>query len=1293
MPAAKYHLCLFVFLANTALTASGAIPPAFTQNKGQWDSAVHYRIPTGGGYIYLDQNGLTIDMLEPGFFDKLHDRFQSGDETYTGRGHVLKIALNGADLSKPHTAVEDIGTRQNYYIGNDPSHWASDVRSYAAVSYPDIYPNIDLVYHVDRGAVKYDYWVRPGGDPNDISTTITGGTRINVRNGNLIVETSVGEYGELKPFAYQTDEYGAVQEIPCEFRLKGETVSFRFPEGYDHERLLVIDPEIAFSSYVGSVSDNFGFTASYDEEGNLYAGAIVFGSYYPITAGAYEDAFGGGSIDCGITKFSSDGTQLLYSTFFGGAGSESPHSMVVNDDNELYVLGSTSSNDLPVFDSSLQNTFGGGTNVGGIGFNYTAGSDIFVARFSADGTALLSSTYLGGSGNDGVGTTPSLNFNYGDIFRGEIVLDQEGFVYIGSVSTSNDFPIVGGFSNSPVGNAGGVVCKLNPELTEIVWSTFTGGSTNNAVYGIQIGPDQTVYVTGGTGWGFIPGTDSGAQPTYGGGSGDGFIQRISSDGSTVLGATFCGTYDFDQNYFVQLDTQGNVFVVGQSRGDMPISDGVYSNPNSKQFIQKYTPDLSEMLWGTQVGSGSGQIDISPSAFLVTNCDQIYLSGWGGSVNSFGSAGGNTFGLPITPDAFQETTDGSDFYLMVLDTDASDLVYGTYFGGSQSFEHVDGGTSRFDKDGTVYQAVCAGCGGNDDFPTQPGVWSQTNDASNCNLGVFKFKLASVSAVADFDNAPLICPGETVDFLNLSSGADTYHWDFGDGQTSTEEAPSHTFDEPGTYEISLFAEDSHGCLTSDSTSITVEIQGPPQVEITEPEPICPGESVQLEASGADEYLWTPANGLSANNVPNPTFTGEVTTTYTVSGTTACGTDEVEVTVEVGVLQIEVTNEVTLCPGESFTFDASGGTIYSWTPATYLDADDIANPTTTPPQNITYQLTVSTDLGCEGTELIHVEVLPPPPTLTAGGPYTVCNGNPVQLFVSGGGTNGYEWSPSIGLSDPAISNPMANPQHPMTYTVTSSNECGTGSAEIVVKTSTVDVSISTDTIVCYHEPFFVEGTGAVDYRWQPAELFANSHAAYTAATISRTQTITLTGYNEDGCHDTQTALVRIYPREPVNAGPDGVIAYGDEIQLHPYSTYPIVWENSPYLSCLNCMQPMASPLETGWFYATILSPDGCVERDSVKITVRGNIYVPNAFTPNGDGKNDIFKAQGVDIVFFKIEIFDRWGERVFQADDIEQGWSGKSPNEDYFSPPGVYPYRIVAREHGGDVFEIKGHVVLIR
>ena len=152
-------------------------------------------------------------------------------------------------------------------------------------------------------------------------------------------------------------------------------------------------------------------------------------------------------------------------------------------------------------------------------------------------------------------------------------------------------------------------------------------------------------------------------------------------------------------------------------------------------------------------------DIAPSAFLVSDCGQIYFSGWGGDVNLSGqSLSSNTTGLPTTPGTFQASTDGSDFYLMVLEPEATGLNYATFFGGGITAEHVDGGTSRFDKNGNVYQAVCAGCGGQDDFPTTPGAWSNTNNSFNCNLGVFKFALAQTLAIIDINGPTYLCdPG--------------------------------------------------------------------------------------------------------------------------------------------------------------------------------------------------------------------------------------------------------------------------------------------------------------------------------------------------------------------------------------------------------------------------------------------------------------------------------------------------------------------------------------------------------
>jgi gliding motility-associated-like protein len=247
--------------------------------------------------------------------------------------------------------------------------------------------------------------------------------------------------------------------------------------------------------------------------------------------------------------------------------------------------------------------------------------------------------------------------------------------------------------------------------------------------------------------------------------------------------------------------------------------------------------------------------------------------------------------------------------------------------------------------------------------------------------------------------------------------------------------------------------------------------------------------------------------------------------------------------------------------------------------------------------------------------------------------------------------------------------------------------------VRTEAIDISMTTDSIGCFLTPIGVSASGGSSYRWQLESLFADPNASNTSVEITSTTEISVIGFNEDGCFDKETRLIRIYPRQPIYLGLDEVIPFGGEATIEAFSNFPITWVDSPYLSCLDCSNPIASPPETSMFYATIETPDGCIERDSILVTVTGNIYVPNAFSPDGDGINDIFKAKGIDIVEFKMEIFNRWGELIFTSSSIDNGWNGSSPNNDYYAPTDVYPYRIVATEHTGEVFELKGMVTLIR
>jgi len=1283
-----FLIIIFVALLKSVL---GGIDPRLIENKGQWNSAVHFKALTEGGYFYLDDEGITIQQLENGFFENFHN-FMLGDSSLRiGQLHTLKLRFLGADLNQ-HKGEENLGRTENFFIGNNLSKHARNVQSYQRAAYDNIYTNINLRFDIKSDRLKYEYHVLPEGDPEQILIEISHAESIKLKDGSLVFTTSIGEVYDAAPFVYQISDLGSIQRVVSQYQLDGNIISFSFPEGYDTSRELIIDPEISFSTYIGAFSDNFGFTASYDNDGHLYGGAIVYGSDYPIEGGPFQSDFGGGIVDCAITKFSTDGTDLVFSTFLGGLDNDAPHSLVVNDNNELFIYGSTGSFDFPTTSGVYQEDFAGGFPLAGQGLSYDSGSDIFITKISEAGDQLLASTFIGGSGNDGLNFQPELEFNFGDRYRGEIITDDANNIFVASVTASLNFPIVNGFSSNLNSNSNGAVFCMSDDLENLIWSSSSGGSQPEAAYGVQLGDDQTLYITGGTMSNDLPGGQDGANPQNSGDV-DGFIMSLNAQNGSLIATTYVGSPSFDQTYFVQIDNDGFVYIVGQSLGNLASTNGLYTNLGSQQFIQKYNPELNAMEWSTRVGSGLPKIDFSPSAFLVTNCNEIYISGWGGTTNEFAQAGGNTNGLPVTDDAFQSTTDGSDFYLMVLDEDAEDLLYATFFGGPQSSEHVDGGTSRFDKNGTVYQAVCAGCTGLNDFPTQTGVWSQTNPSSNCNLGVFKFRLSSVSAQADVNfTTTTLCTGELAEFTNLSEDADIYLWNFGDGSISNETDPTHTYTDPGTYVITLLAEDSEGCLGPDSTSLEIEVLPSPELAFSfTNSPICEGEQLSMGAEGADSYSWEPANLFINSNLANSIFIGSESTTVTLTGTTFCGSQSIQVEVEVNSVEVMLEEEISVCPGESIQLNASGGETYEWQPTEFLDNPSVSNPISTPDTDITYTVQVISAEGCEGSGMVEINLLDSAPILSGETDYATCNFNPVQIDVSGG--ENYNWTPTEGLSNPGIGNPTANPSNDIIYTVTSTNACGEGSLEILVRTESIDIEMTTDSIGCFRTPIEVNATGGIEYRWSPPQLFANSRDSSTTVQITGTTEISVTGFNEDGCSDTERRLIRLYPRAPISLGRDKIIPFGGETEIEAFTPFDITWEFSEYLSCLDCHNPIASPRETTVFYATIQSPDGCIETDSLEVIVTGNIYVPNAFTPDGDGINDIFRAEGVDITEFKMEIWNRWGDLVFVSSSIEDGWNGSSPNNDFFSPSDIYPYRIVATEHTGELFELEGMVTLIR
>ncbi|MES2620863.1 MAG: PKD domain-containing protein, partial [Bacteroidota bacterium] len=867
----RITLLLFAVFYVSALFAQTVVPYSagqtiaassqsirFIENKNQWHPNVEYKLELSDAAMFFEKNAVTYSLLNGTDLEALHEAKHGAVTSGAGaansqiRAHAFKLHFNNASPSVNISADGVYSDYRNYYIGDNTANWASEVYSYQKLSYSGIYPGIDLKFYASPDAetqenrMKYDFIVHAGSDPSPIQVEYEGLDNIYLKNGNLHLVTSVNTVIEQKPYAYQIIS-GQEVAVECRYKLNGSQLSFEFPAGYSNRYDLVIDPVLIFSTYTGSTSDNFGFTATYDLQSNLYAGGIVFGIGYPTTLGAFQVGFSG-LVDVSITKFNPAGTGLIFSTYLGGIDTEIPSSLVVNSSNELVVLGATSSNNFPTTLTGYDRTFNGGiaVNFTANGADFNFGTDIFVSKFNAAGTSLGGSTFVGGSGNDGINqnSTAQLQYNYGDQFRGEVIVDILNNIYVASSSLSSNFPVTAGvFQPAFAGTQDAIVFKMNTNLSALTWSSYLGGIGVDAGYSLKLDAGNNLFVCGGTTSTNLASTTGALFSTARGGV-DGYISKINNTGTVLTRTTYIGTTSYDQTYFVDLDRFNNVYVFGQTRGIYPVTGGVYSNPNTKQFIHKLSNDLNATLFSTTFGFGTTTTNISPTAFLVDVCGHIYASGWGGSVNtSWNSIAGTTSGMPTTAGAFQTTTDGSDFYFIVLGPDASFLEYATFFGGNGSQEHVDGGTSRFDKRGAIYQAVCAGCGANSLFPTTPGVWSNTNNSNNCNLGALKFDFQISAVNVEVQTSPAQgCAPLIVNFSDIGVNATSWLWTFGDGGTSTLENPTHTFINPGTYQVRLIGYDSASCsgvILTDTAFATVVVRS--SVTTLRNLSICQGKSL--------------------------------------------------------------------------------------------------------------------------------------------------------------------------------------------------------------------------------------------------------------------------------------------------------------------------------------------------------------------------------------------------------------------------------------------------------------------
>jgi len=1177
--------CVFAGISAQEIEHQHSIHHAFIENKGQWDKNILFKTHFQGGNLWVQQGKLLFHLQDYSQFQKAHGNPLYTENSNTFKQDVVHLNFAGANEIKSISKGKPTTEYYNYFIGNDQSKWAGDVHGFNEATLIDLYNGIDLKLIEENEQLKYEFHVAPMANPALIQLDYAGQQKIALdKEGNLVVTSKLGNIRENKPYAYQISN-GKIKNVNCAFEITDNIVHFKLGN-YDSKIPLVIDPILVFATYSGSVTDNFGMTATYGYDATAFSAGTIYGNSYPTPDNnAYDvnsnftvpNVVNSVTTDAFISKYSQDGTTMIWTTFLGGGddtqGTETSNSLICDKQNNLYIYGVTSSTDFPI-QGGYQAAHGGGTSlfISSNGANFgTTGTDIYVAKFSANGQNLMASTYMGGSLNDGVnynifgGYYPanaydSLTSNYGDQFRGEIMLDSNNSVLVASCSRSTNFPVANAVQANNAGMQDGVIFKLNNTLSNLLFSTYIGGSKNDACYSIKIDSSYNMVFSGGTCSSNLPATAGGWQNAYNGGISDGFVGKLNPTGSILQRISYLGTSNYDQAFFVEIDRSDNIFVLGQSRGgNFPVLNAAFSNPGSAQFIVKLSPNLTTLLNSTVFGNGNSNINISPSAFLVDYCGNIYVSGWGANL----LLNVPLTGMAVTADAFQASPpNGFDFYLMVINRTFSTLLYGTYLGGTQAREHVDGGTSRFDKYGIVYQSVCGGCGGVSDFPTTTNAWSNNNLSTNCNNIIFKFDFEitpNAQFTVDYTSG---CAALDITFENTSSTTDSFLWNYGDGNVdSTTVNPTITYINPGVYNVYLYVTDSV-CQITDTALVIITVFDSLLVDVPNAIQLCVPIELTLTGNSfgtADSFLW------SSNNQ----FTDQLNTSV---------------------------NDSTL------TITPQGSTIY------YFQAS-----------NADCSIYDSVIVSFTSSLLL----LSGDSTLCAGDQtqITVTNQNPLINFT-------YLWSPSsIISSQPNETNVVVNP--PTTQylyvTASASNGCLIEDSILISVSDLGNIPV----VAAASEYIVVEGT-----------------------------TVTLTGT--------------------------------------PSAGYNITWTPITGVSNPSIAQTTANMTSTTLFNYSVT--DGiCLKSDTVLVKVLefvcGDpfVFIPNAFSPNKDGENDILYVRGILVDKMTFRVFDRWGEMVFESTNPANGWDGSFKGK--FCDPDVFDYYLDVTCIDGQKNLIKGNITLLK
>ncbi len=684
------------------------LPLQFEPNRGQWPAPVQYAVRGNGRVLQLVAKGANL-------------AWQSPAQGPSSRLHVLRMRFTGARRLRWH-GRQRLPGRINELVGAR-RQWRRNLPVYGQAVADQLYPGVALRFEGRGGAMEWNLHFAPGATPQTVRLRFQGGNARIESDGSLQVAAGGQKVNWLAPYAWQMRQGRRVPvAVRYTLRRHGE-VGFRLG-AYDARRELVIDPTLAWATYLGGAGNDQASAVSTDSSGNIYITGFTLSTNFPVSSALQSKS--GGSNDAFVTKVNPLGNKLIYSTYLGGSGDDEAAGIAVNSSGNAVVTGFTNSTNFPTTAGALATVAPGGYNA-------------FVAELSAGGSSLLYSTYLGGTGND---------------YATGLTLDSLGDAYITGYTSSTDFPTTAGVVQPSLkGTVNAYVSELNAAGSALIYSTYLGGSGIDHANGIALDSGGNAYICGFTSSTDFPVTSAAFQTQFGG-KYDAFVAELAPGGASLIYATYLGGNADDEANALTVDNAGAAYVTGYTLStNFPVTIGAYQTTatyGKNVFVTKLSAGGASLDYSTFIG-GTGN-DIG-NAIAVDAQGYAYVAGQTDSPN-----------FPVTPGAMQSTLGGnSDAFLLRLDPVGQTLPFSTYMGGS-GVDQANGIT--LDPSGNV---VVVGTTFSVNFPVTSGALQAAN-AGSADAFAVKF---TTGPAAGFSASQIVFPEQAENTTSTARSVTLYN----------------------------------------------------------------------------------------------------------------------------------------------------------------------------------------------------------------------------------------------------------------------------------------------------------------------------------------------------------------------------------------------------------------------------------------------------------------------------------------------------------------------------------------